>query len=98
MILSVQINSLVFSLIFGILLNFLFEWFNRFNDKNKIIMRILLSIVFVLMLSLLYFIGLLYINNGYLHLYFFLFILVGYIIVYFIKTFWFTHKKENSKM
>ena len=98
MALNIQIYSLIFSLIFGVILNFLFEWFNNFNDKNKVIVKILLSIIFVLTLALLYFIGLLYINNGYLHGYFFLFIMVGYMIVYLMRTFGFTRKKENSKM
>ena len=94
--LNIQLFSFTFSLIFGIFLYFLLEWFNMFNNRNKIIVKILLSLIFVLTLSLLYFIVLLYINNGYLHVYFLILIMVGYIIVDFIKSFYFTHKKKKK--
>ena len=96
--LDIQIYSLLFSFLFGIVFNVLLDMFNKFNNKNKIIIKVILSFVFVMMLSITYFIGLLYINNGYLHIYFFVMIMVGYFFVYLIKSFWFTHKKENSKM
>lgn len=96
--LDIQVYSLLFSFSFGIILNFLLDMFNKFNNKNKIVLKIILSFVFVMLLSIAYFIGLLYINNGYLHTYFFVMIMVGYLFVYLIKSFWFTHKKENSKL
>ena len=91
--LNIQIYSLIFSLIYGMILNVLLEWFNKFTVYNKLLVKIVLSLIFVFILSILYFIGLLRINNGYLHVYFFVSIMVGYTIVYFIRTFWFTHKR-----
>ena len=96
--LIVQVYSLIFSFFYGIVLNIMLDVFNKFNDKNKIVFRIIFSFIFVIMLSIVYFIGLLYINDGYLHIYFFVVIMVGYVFVYLLKSFWFTHKKENSKM
>lgn len=96
--LNIQIYSLVYSFFFGVVLYFLLDMFNKLNSKSKIILKAILSFVFVIILSLAYFIGLLYINNGYLHPYFFIIIMVGYLFVYYLKSFWFTHKKENSKM
>lgn len=91
--LDIQVYSLIFSFLFGIILNILLDIFNKLNEKNKIIIKIILSFIFVMLLSIAYFIGLLYINNGYLHTYFFIMIMVGYLFVYLIKSFWFTHKK-----
>lgn len=96
--LNIQINSLIFSFIFGIFFYFLLDIFNKITSKCKLWLRIIVSFCFVLIISLVYFLGLLYINNGYLHIYFLISIAVGYIFVYAFKTFRFTHKKENSKM
>lgn len=91
--LDIQVYSLILSFLFGIILNILLDIFNKLNEKNKIFIKIILSFIFVMLLSIAYFIGLLYINNGYLHIYFFIMIMVGYLFVYLIKSFWFTHKK-----
>ena len=45
-----------------------------------------------------YFGILLYINNGCIHIYFLLSIVVGYLIVYLIIKKWFTYKKKNNKL
>ena len=82
MILKLQIYSLIFSFGFGIIFYFLLDVFNKYNNKNKLIFKIICSFIFVFGSSLLYFLGLLYINNGYLHIYFLLTILVGYLFVY----------------
>lgn len=96
--LDIQIYSLTFSFIFGILFYFFLDVFNRITCKYKMWLRIILSFIFTIVMSIIYFIGLLYINNGYLHVYFLISIVVGYIFVYILKYFWFTQKKENSKM
>lgn len=88
--LDIQIYSLIYSLLFGVALYFLIAIFDRSTIKSKLIMKIILTLIFTLTLAIAYFWGLLYINNGYLHLYFFVLIMVGYILAYFIKTKWFT--------
>jgi len=93
MILKLQIYSLIYSLIFGVVFYFLLDVFNKYNNKNKLILKIFFSFIFVLGISSLYFWGLIYINNGYLHIYFLFAILVGYLFAYICL-----HKKENSKM
>ena len=80
---------------FGIIFYFFLDLFNKLNSKSKLILKIIFSIFFVLFMASLYFIILLYVNNGYLHVYFFLFILVGYLFVYFLINFWFTHKSKK---
>ena len=90
--LNIQIQSLLFSFLYGCVFYFLLDIFNKFNNNKKIILKIVLSLLFVFLMSLLYFLGLIYINNGYLHIYFLLSIVVGYLFVYF--SLLFTHKKK----
>ncbi len=89
--LNIQIYSLFFSFIFGIVFYFLLEVLNVIKLKVKLLFRVIISFFFIILSSLLYFGGLLYINNGYLHIYFLVMIAVGYIVIYIIKTIWFTH-------
>ena len=95
--LNIQIYSLIYSFLFGIFFYFILDIYNKISDKLKIWIKIIVSLIYTLIISIIYFIGLLYINNGYLHIYFLLSIMVGYIFVYGFKLFWFTHRKENSK-
>lgn len=96
MSLNIQIYSLGYSFIFGIFFYILLELFNKITFSGKLFWKIIYSFIFTIGLSLLYFWGLLYINNGYLHMYFLLMILVGYIIMFYIKKYWLTvgHKKK----
>lgn len=48
--------------------------------KGKIVYRIIISFLFVIFISLLYFLILIKINNGILHLYFFLTMFTGYLL------------------
>lgn len=77
----IQLISLVSSFAYGVLLFYL----NRFNyklikDKN-IISKILISILYVFNVSMLYVCFLYRLNNGILHIYNVLFIVLGYILI-----------------
>lgn len=95
--LDIQIKTLIYSFVFGGIFYFLLDIFNKFTNKKGIIIKIILSFLFILLISLLYFIILLYVNNGYIHIYFLISILVGYIFVYFLykKLFTFISKKNK---
>ena len=93
MILKLQLYSLIYSFVFGIYFYFLLDIFNKFNSK-RIVFKVLLSFLFVFFNAIVYFIGLIYINNGYLHVYFLLSILVGYLFIYFIIKIWLTYKRK----
>ena len=93
MILKLQLYSLIYSFLFGIVFYFLLDVFNKYNSK-KIIIKIITSLLFVFTNSIIYFVGLIYINNGYLHIYFLLSILVGYLFMYFFIKLWFTYKRK----
>ncbi len=77
----IQLISLIISFIYGIVLYYL-NLFNikKFNNKN-IIIKSLIYILYLFDISLLYVCILYKLNNGILHIYFILCILLGYGIV-----------------
>ncbi len=80
MILKIQIFSLLYSFIYGIIFYILLEVNQKFLYEGKIVYRIIISFLFVIFISLLYFLILIKINNGILHLYFFLTMFTGYLL------------------
>ena len=76
--LNIQLLSLFVSFLYGILFYVLLEINSRFLYSSSIVVRILCSFIFVLFNSLLYFIILFEINNGYVHFYFLLCLIGGY--------------------
>lgn len=89
--LSIQIYSLIYSLIYGGIFYLLLDLFNKFTSMKKVYLKVILSWMFVTGMAILYFIGLLYINYGVVHIYFLLSIVCGYIVVYLILK-RFTHR------
>lgn len=77
--LDIQILSFLYSYIYGLVLFYLFSFNNRIVYRVKLVYKIIISMMFVLCISLSYFVILLYINNGYIHIYFYIFILLGYL-------------------
>jgi len=84
--LKLQIISLVFSFVYGILICFLLEIFDKIIFNNKIYVKLIFSLVFSIVISIIYFIVMLYINNAILHYYFFLMVLFGYLFMRFLYT------------
>jgi len=80
MILSTQILSLIYSFFYGIFFFSMLEVNYKILYNGKFIYRIMISFLFVIFISLLYFIILLKINNGILHVYFFLVFFTGYML------------------
>lgn len=91
MILKTQILSLLFSFGYGNLVFWLLELNYKLLFEGKIVYRIITSFLFVIFVSLLYFICLLKINNGIIHIYFFIVLLTGYMLSFVI------YKKINCK-
>ena len=91
MILKTQILSLLFSFGYGNLVFWLLELNYKLLYDGKIVYRIITSFLFVIFVSLLYFICLLKINNGIIHIYFFIVLLTGYMLSFVI------YKKINCK-
>lgn len=78
--LKVQIISLLVSFCYGMFFYLLLELNSRFLYSSNIIVKVLVSFLFVIFHTLLYFIILMKINYGYIHFYFFLCIILGYIL------------------
>ncbi len=91
MILHVQILSLLYSFIFGIVFFVLLEINYKLLYSGKLIYRIIISFMFIIVLSLSYFIGLVKVNNGIIHVYFFLSLFTGYLFSFVI------YRKINCK-
>lgn len=70
MSLNVQILSFVYSLFFGLIFSYFYSFFYKLFFKTKFIYKILVNFLFVLDFLLLYFLLLIKINNGILHIYF----------------------------
>lgn len=88
--LNIQFYSFIYSYIYGLILFYLFKFNNQIIDGVKYIYRIFISFFFVLFIALSYFLILLYINNGYIHLYLYIFVLLGYMSMYFLYKKYFT--------
>lgn len=80
MALRIQIYSFVVSFLYGVFFYFLLEVNAKFIYSSYMVVKVLSSFLFILFNTLLYFLLLLKINNGYIHGYFFLCILVGYLL------------------
>lgn len=80
MILKVQIYSFLYSFFYGIFVFFLLEVNYKLLYTGKIIYKIIVSFLFVMFISLLYFYLLVRINNGIIHIYFFMMMFTGYML------------------
>ena len=80
MILRIQIYSLLFSFFYGIFVFFLLELNYKLLYTGKMLYKIIISLLFVMFISLLYFYGLLKINNGIIHIYFLIVMFTGYML------------------
>lgn len=76
--LKIQIPSLIISFFYGVLIFILLEVNSSFIYHKKKYIKILCSLIFVMFISILYFVILLKVNNGLLHIYFFILIILGY--------------------
>ena len=72
--LNVQIYSFLYSYFFGVVFYFLLKINYNFINKFNIVFNYIISFLFILAMSLLYFLILLKINNGYIHLFLFMYI------------------------
>ena len=84
MILKIQLISLFFSFLYGIVVYFILELLHKYIYNKRILIKIIYSLLFSLIISILYFIMLLHINNGILHIYFFIMVVLGYTLANFV--------------
>jgi len=72
-----QINTLLFSFIFGIYFSLILDIFKKVLLKNKVL-QFIISLVLCLVNSIIYFIILLNLNNAILHPYYIILFLLGF--------------------
>lgn len=80
MSLKTQIISLLFSLFYGIFFGFLITLNYKYIYNKKMLLKTLTTFFFIIVNVFLYFIILIHINNGIIHIYLLFMILFGYII------------------
>ena len=78
--LRIQLISLIVSFLYGGFFYLLLELNYKFLYSSNLVVKIVVSFLFVMLNVLLYFLILMKINYGYVHLYFFLCIILGYFV------------------
>ncbi len=78
--LNIQINSLLFCLLYGIFFGILYGMNYKILYESKIIFRIIITFLFIIDNILFFYLILLRINNGIIHPYFILMLIMGYYI------------------
>lgn len=78
--LKTQIISFLFSFVFGIIFSICTNLNYRFLFTKKLVFKILITIIYVIDFSLLYFLIMQRISYGMIHVYFFLAIGMGYLV------------------
>jgi len=78
---DVQLKSLLFSLFYGLLFSIMLRINYKYMYKGPLILKILINLFFVMDNVLIYFIFLKKLNEGIVHTYFLLMILLGFVIM-----------------
>lgn len=79
--LNIQIKSIIFSFLYGVFFSFLTSINYKYIFYSKGIIKLLINLFFVIDNVFLYFIMLRYINNGIIHYYFVIALILGFISV-----------------
>ena len=80
--LKIQIISLAFSFLYGVVFSLLVNINYRFLFTKRLFYKIVVTFVFIIDMALLYFIFIKMINNGIIHSYFLLMIILGFYITF----------------
>lgn len=92
--LQVQIYLILYSFIYGFILSILLDINYAFIYKKKLFIKYIISFLFAINASFIYFFFLQKINNGILHIYSFLWILIGFTLSHFTVTYLDKHFKK----
>lgn len=82
MLLETQIQSLIFSFVYGLFFSFLLDFHYKYIFETKLPIRIVVNLFFILDHAFLYFILLRLINHGILHIYFFFSLALGFLVAH----------------
>ena len=93
--LSVQIYSLILSFSFGGVFALEIKYFYKLYLILIPVLKFLISLLFVIVNAIIYFWLLYLINNGIVHLYFFIVMFLGYYVFSRLFTIWFTQIRKK---
>lgn len=79
MSLEVQLQSLIYSFVFGVFFSYTVNLNYRCLFSSRRFVKLIINLLFVLVHVLLYFILLKLINSGVLHIYFFMVLVIGFL-------------------
>lgn len=85
MILETQIKMLLFSFAYGFFFSFLIPIFSRWLYNDKLLIRIIFTILFVFINTIIYFGGMRKINDAIIHPYAILMLIGGYLAEIFVR-------------
>lgn len=77
--LNIQFKLIIFSFIFGFMFSASLEGFNKIIKKHPTTVEIILSFIFIVVMTFIYFIGIQKIGNAIFHIYSILSIIIGFI-------------------
>ena len=78
--LTLQFKLIIFSFIFGFMFSASLEGFNKIIKKYHTTVEIILSFIFIVLMTFIYFIGIQKIGNAIFHIYSLISIVVGFVI------------------
>ena len=78
--LSLQFRLIIFSFIFGFMFSWTLDIFNKRIKKYSTTIEIILSFMFIFIMTLIYFIGIQKIGNAIFHIYSIISIIVGFVL------------------
>ena len=84
MTLNIQLQSLIVSFVYGIVLAYILKLQYKYFFYSKLLYKITITALFVFDNTLLYFLLLRIINKGIFHIYFILIMIVGYVFGYYL--------------
>ena len=82
MSLKIQLFSFLFSFVFGLFFSLLIKINYRFLFMGKRWAMVIGDFIFLLSMSILYFLGIKFINEGVVHIYFFILFILGWYVGY----------------
>ena len=82
MVLNLQLKSLIISFAYGIILAYLIKLNYKYLFSGRLVLRITVTVLFVLDNFLFYFLILRFINNASFHIYFLFLMAIGYMLGY----------------
>lgn len=92
--LKMQIHLILYSFLYGFILSILLDINYKYSYKKSLLIKYIISFLFAINASLIYFFFLQKINNGILHPYSFLWIIIGFTLSHFTNAYLDKHHKK----